>query len=121
MFRGQPIFTPGLVEHAKEQGKGEVFSRAVYQAYFQEGENIGDLEVILSLAEQVGLDRPEVQEHLQARTYAARIQTFQQEAHSRGVSGVPTFVIGPAQIVGAQSPGVFISMLKRIAERGLAG
>jgi len=107
-------------EYAKEQGKGEVFSHSVYQAYFQEGENIGDIAVILALAEQAALDSQEVQEHLQARTYAARIQTFHQEAHSLGVSGVPTFVVGPTQIVGAQSPAVFVSMLKRVAERGLA-
>ena len=47
-------------EYAKEQGKEEVFSRSVYQAYFQEGKNIGDIEVILSLAEQAGLKLHEV-------------------------------------------------------------
>jgi predicted DsbA family dithiol-disulfide isomerase len=120
-----PVLTNSLLaleatEYAKGQGKGEEFSRSVYRAYFQEGENIGDLAVILALAEQAGLDPQEVQEHLQARTYAARIQTFHQEARALGVSGVPTFIVGPAQIVGAQSPEVFVSMLKRVAERGLA-
>ena len=42
------------------------------------------------------------------------------EARAFGVSGVPTFIVGSAQIVGAQSPEVFVSMLKRVAERGLA-
>ena len=107
-------------EYAKEQGRGEVFSRAVYQAYFQEEKNIGDIDVILALAEQVGLNPSEVQDHLKAGTYSARIQAAQQEAQALGVSGVPTFIVGPAQIVGAQSPEVFISMLKRVAERGLA-
>jgi predicted DsbA family dithiol-disulfide isomerase len=107
-------------EYAKEQGKEEVFSRAVYQAYFQQGQNIGDLDVVLSLAEQAGLNPYEIQDHLRAGTYSTHIQAAQQEAHRLGVSGVPTFIVGPAQIVGAQSPEVFVSMLKRVAERGLA-
>ncbi len=74
----------------------------------------------LSLAEQAGLNPAEVQDHLKAGTYSGRIQASQQEARTFGVSGVPTFIIGSAQIVGAQSPEVFVSMLKRVAERGLA-
>jgi predicted DsbA family dithiol-disulfide isomerase len=107
-------------EYAKDEGKASEFSHAVYRAYFQDQQNIGDLEVVLSIARQVGLDPIFVQEHLQAGTYANRIKTAQQEARTLGVSGVPTFIVGPAQIVGAQSPDVFVSMLKRVAERGLA-
>lgn len=107
-------------EYAKDEGKAAEFSHAVYRAYFQDQQNIGDLEVVLDIARQVGLDPAVVQEHLQAETYSERIKTAHQEALTLGVSGVPTFVIGPAQIIGAQSPEVFISMLKRVAERGLA-
>ncbi len=120
-----PLLTNSLLaleatEYAKDQGREEAFSRSVYRAYFQEGQNIGDLEVVLSLAQGVGLDPQEVRLHLQAGTYAARIASFRREAQSLGVSGVPTFIAGPAQIIGAQSPEVFISALKRISERGLA-
>jgi predicted DsbA family dithiol-disulfide isomerase len=120
-----PVLTNSLLaleatEYAKEKGKEEAFSRAVYQAYFQEGKNIGDIETILPLAQETGLDPQEVEVHLKERTYAARIQSFHQEADSLGVSGVPTFIVGPAQIVGAQAPEVFVSMLKRVVERGLA-
>jgi len=107
-------------EYAKDEGKATEFSRAVYAAYFQDGQNIGDLEVVLGLAQHVGLDATMVQEHLNAGTYRQRLATAQQEARSLGISGVPTFVVGPAQIVGAQSPEVFVNMLKRVAERGLA-
>lgn len=107
-------------EHAKDEGKASEFSRAMYQAYFQDGHNIGEVEVVLAVAQQVGLDAAVIREHLQAGTYSTRIKTAQQEAHTLGVSGVPTFIVGPAQIVGAQSPDVFVNMLKRVAERGLA-
>jgi predicted DsbA family dithiol-disulfide isomerase len=108
-----------VTEYARDQGKEQVFSDAVYQAYFQGGQNIGDIGVILALAEQTGLDPAEVQHHLEAGTYAARVQASHDEARAFGVSGVPTFIVGPAQIVGAQSSEVFISMLKRVVERGL--
>jgi predicted DsbA family dithiol-disulfide isomerase len=107
-------------EYAKDEGKASEFSRTMYQAYFQDGQNIGEVEVVLDVARQVGLDSAVVREHLQAGTYSERLKTAQQEAHALGVSGVPTFVVGPAQIVGAQSPDVFVNMLRRVAERGLA-
>ena len=107
-------------EYARDQGKEKAFSSAIYQAYFQQGQNIGDIAVILALAEQVGLDHAELLDHLKAGTYSDRIQASHQEARAFGVSGVPTFIVGSAQIVGAQSPEVFVSMLKRVAERGLA-
>lgn len=107
-------------EYAKAQGKEQEFSRAVYRAYFQEGKNIGDIDVLLSVAAGVGLDSGEVQDHLKARTYAARIEAASEEAGMLGISGVPTFVIGEAQIIGAQAPEVFVRMLNRVAERGLA-
>ncbi|MGE0827252.1 MAG: DsbA family protein [Candidatus Binatia bacterium] len=124
-MRRPPLLTNSLMaleatEYAKEQGKGEAFSQAVYQAYFQEGQNIGDLEVVCALAVGVGLDTNVLQTHLQERTYAPQLETARQEAREHGISGVPTFLVGPAQIVGAQSADVFISMLKRVAERGLA-
>jgi predicted DsbA family dithiol-disulfide isomerase len=120
-----PVLTNSLMaleatEYARDQGKEKAFSNAVYQAYFQRGQNIGDLDVILSLAEQADLNPAEVQDHLKGGTYSARIEASHQEARAFGVSGVPTFIVGPAQIVGAQSPEVFVSMLKRVAERGLA-
>jgi predicted DsbA family dithiol-disulfide isomerase len=120
-----PVLTNSLMaleatEYARDQGKEKAFSNAVYQAYFQRGQNIGDIDVILSLAEQAGLNAAEVQDHLRGSTYSARIEASHQEARAFGVSGVPTFIVGPAQIVGAQSPEVFVSMLKRVAERGLA-
>jgi predicted DsbA family dithiol-disulfide isomerase len=120
-----PVLTNSLIaleatEYARDQAKEKVFSSAIYQAYFQQGQNIGDIAVILALAEQVGLDHAELLDHLKAGTYSDRIQASQQEARAFGVSGVPTFIVGSAQIVGAQSPEVFVSMLKRVAERGLA-
>lgn len=107
-------------EYAKERGKEEEFSRAVYRAYFQAGKNIGNLEVLLPLAQESGLDPQELQVHLKEGTYSARIKASHQEASSLGVSGVPTFIVGPAQIIGAQAPEVFVHMLRRVAERGLA-
>lgn len=120
-----PLLTNSLLaleatEYAKVCGREEEFSRAVYRAYFQEGKNIGDIEVVVAIATAVGLDGQILREHLHAGTYSAQMRAFQHEAHTLGVSGVPTFIVGPAQIVGAQARDVFISMLRRVAERGLA-
>ncbi len=124
-MRRPPLLTNSLpaleaTEYAKEHGKDSEFWRAVYRAYFHEGKNIGDIDIVLTIATAVGLDGQKLREHLQAGTYLPRMRSFQQEAQTLGVSGVPTFIVGPAQIVGAQTPDVFVSVLRRVAERGLA-
>ena len=124
-MRQPPLLTNSLMaleatEYAKEQNQGEAFSQAVYKAYFQNGQNIGDVDVLSSIATMVGLDADALFDQLQARTYAPQLEAARKEAQQHGVSGVPTFLVGPAQIVGAQAPEVFVSMLKRVAERGLA-
>ena len=85
-------------EYAKEQGKGNLSHRQYTKPIFKKDENIGDLDVIRTLARENGLDSNAVATHLQERTYAPRLEAARQEARTRGVSGVPTFIIGPRRL-----------------------
>ncbi|MFN3682861.1 MAG: DsbA family protein [Fimbriimonadaceae bacterium] len=80
-------------EHAKELGVGDEFVERLYRAYWEEGLEIDNPEVLARLAEPM-LDPNAMLEAVRERRYAHRIVPFDDEAYSKGVFNVPTFFIG---------------------------
>lgn len=106
-------------EYAREVGAdaGEAFEERVYHAYFVEGANIADLELLKRLAAEAGLDPDAAAEATRSPEYELKLKNNALVAHSRGVSGVPTFFIGDFPLIGAQSEDVMRMLIVRAAER----
>jgi len=103
-------------EFSKDQGRFDAFHDAVLQAYFAAGMDIGDREVIAQLGRDAGLDVPALEKALDEGTYLFRLNEMQDEASRAGVTGVPTFLLGPQRtIVGAQPIEVFRKTLRSLA------
>jgi predicted DsbA family dithiol-disulfide isomerase len=104
-------------EAAIGAGKGAGFEARVYRAYFFEGANIGDLEVLKNLGADVGLDRELIADAVVSPKIELRLKNNALIAHRRGVSGVPTFFIGEYPLVGAQTLDAMRKILTRASER----
>jgi predicted DsbA family dithiol-disulfide isomerase len=100
-------------EFANECGKGEAFEERVFRAYFSEGLNVGGQGVIADLASEVGIDRNDLNLAIESNRYSTRLRNNSLVAHTRGVSGVPTFFVGDYPLVGAQSEDVMRQILQR--------
>lgn len=103
-------------EYAIEAGKGEEFEERVYRAYFEEGSNIGDTEVLKKLAIDVGIDPAHIAEAIASPQVQSKLKTNALTAHQHGISGVPTFFIGNYPLVGAQSEATMRKILTRATE-----
>ncbi|MGC1397185.1 DsbA family protein, partial [Candidatus Binatus sp.] len=68
-------------------------------------------------AADAGLDAGEVSDAIKSPKYEMRLKNNSLAANQRGVSGVPTFVIGELPLVGAHSLGAMRAILKRATER----
>ena len=104
-------------EFARDSGRDEALEERIYRAYFNDGENIGDADVVARLASETGLDAGEVADAIKSPKYEMRLKNNSLAAHQRGVSGVPTFFIGEYPLVGAQSMDAMRSILTRATER----
>ena len=91
-----------LGKWADTQPGGEAIHDALFRAYFVEGRNIGDPEVLVQVAESVGLPGDKAREVLDQRSYKAAVDADWQKSREYGVTGVPTFVSGGRGVVGAQ-------------------
>jgi len=91
-----------LGKWADTQPGGEALHDALYKAYFVDARNIGDPEILVELAEAVGLPAEEARAVLAERRFKEAVDADWAKSHRYGVTGVPTFVAGRHGVVGAQ-------------------
>ncbi len=99
-------FNSRLAQELARWGEGfeqsEELNTALYQAYFVDGRNLHEQDVLLGVVERVGLPLDEAKEVLESRTMRQAIDDDWQHALSIGVRSVPTFAVGLSGVVGAQ-------------------
>ncbi len=105
-----------LSEYAKKAGVFSTLHLKIFKAYFEEGRDIGDREVLIELAESSGLSREEVEQAWQDVSLKQQLQEIATTAHREGATGgVHTFIINEKyKIVGAQPYSVFHETLQKI-------
>ena len=75
---------------------------ALYRAYFVDARNIGDPEILVEIAQSVGLPADEARAVLAERRFKDAVDADWAKSHAYGVTGVPTFVAERYGVVGAQ-------------------
>ena len=98
---------------ADSQPGGDAIHDALFRAYFVDGRNIGDPEVLVEITASVGLPAAQAREVIEKRTHKAAIDADWEKSHQYGVTGVPTFVIGTRGVVGAQPYEALEELVKR--------
>ena len=94
-----------LMRWAQGQGAAEPAAEALFAAFFEAGEDIGDPAVLTRAAEKAGLDGALVSSLLGTDRDEAEVLDEEQFFRNLGVSGVPTFIFnGRFAISGAQEP-----------------
>lgn len=107
----------GAYVQAEEPEHFDAFHRALFRAYFAEGRDLGDAEVVRELARETGVDAARMDEALDEGRYEAELRATTDAARQRGITGTPTFVFGDRYAaVGAQPA----AELRRVVDRVLA-
>ena len=104
-----------LGKWADTQPGGEAIHDALFRAYFVEGRNIGDPDVLVQIAESVGLPGGKAREVLDKRSFKGAVDADWQKSREYGVTGVPTFVSGGRGVVGAQPYEALEQLVKEAA------
>jgi predicted DsbA family dithiol-disulfide isomerase len=89
---------------AQDKGVGHEYSMRVFQAFFQQDRDIGDFEVLVDIAKDVGLNEDEARQALENDTYAERHQEALRHANDEmAITSVPTIVVGKQIFRGTPS------------------
>ncbi|TJY69495.1 DsbA family oxidoreductase [Arthrobacter sp. CAU 1506] len=99
---------------AKEHGLMDQAKDALLSGHFEQGQDIGDPEYLVSTGVALGLDEAEIRETLACDRYAAEVRADIAEARALGVNGVPFFVLDRKYgISGAQPAEAFAQAIRQ--------
>jgi predicted DsbA family dithiol-disulfide isomerase len=99
-------------EWARDQGRLHPFRRAVMDAWWREGKDVSDLDVLAAAAARAGLEPAGARAAADDPRYRERIAEIGAEAAAAGVRGIPTFVAGGKAVVGCQPYEVLAKLLQ---------
>jgi predicted DsbA family dithiol-disulfide isomerase len=105
-----------ISEFARKKGKFDEFHELVLDNYWKEGKDIGDLSLLLELAESIGLNRNEILSYIESDEPLKILKNDLVKLRGYGINGVPTFLIGDRIVVGAQPYEVFQKVIKKVLE-----
>ena len=92
--------------------EGDALNLKLFEAYFAEGRNLAEPEVLLDVAEVAGLPLETAEEVIRQRSFRDAVDTDWKRAHELGVTGVPTFVSGNRGLVGAQPYEAMVQLIQ---------
>lgn len=86
---------------ARERDLGHDYSMCIFEAFFVEDQNIGDIDVIVSAGVSAGLDGDQLHQFLENGQYRQQhVEALRHAAKDVNVKAVPTIIIGETRIEG---------------------
>jgi predicted DsbA family dithiol-disulfide isomerase len=104
-----------LTEHARVQGLHEPFHDRLMDAYWTEGQNLADEDVLRALAGEVGVEGAD--DVFSSDLHLDDVRRSTENAHSLGITGIPAFLLGRRLLVlGAHPRETFERAFAQLAE-----
>jgi len=102
-------------EFAREYGGEWAFQRRMFKAYFDDLENIGDLDTVVRIGAEAGLHEASLRAALEEGRYREMVDEGIGWSRAIGVNAIPTFVFNEQYgIVGSQELPAFRQMMAKI-------
>ncbi len=107
-----------LIHLAKKFHKANELKELFLKSYFTEGKDLNQNEVLVDLANQVGIPSIETEMTLNNNEYLNEVNHDIELAQQIGISGVPFFVIDRKYAIsGAQPVSTFVNTIQEILSK----
>jgi len=107
-----------LLHLANESGKQTELKLALFKAYFSEGKDISDREVLVGIAASVGIETQAVLAALDDDEIREVVKQEESQFKQMGIQSVPAFIINNKYLIsGGQPVEAFVQGLQEIAEK----
>lgn len=83
-------------ELARERGRFDAMHHALFRAFFEDGRDLDDPQVLLEVGTSVGLNAEELRSALEQGRYTETVLRDERLAQELGISGVPAMLVRPA-------------------------
>jgi predicted DsbA family dithiol-disulfide isomerase len=107
-----------LLHWAELEGRQRELKRALFAAYFTDGRDPSDHEVLADVAAQAGLDPQRAREILASGEYTDDVRERERFYTGHGIHAVPSVIINDQYLIqGGQPVEVFEQILRKVAEK----
>ena len=100
-----------LIILSEQFNSGNEIKEKIYQSYFVDGLDIGNLDILINIAKQSNISENVFKEFINEKNIEL-VNSKILDARERNINGVPFFVIGKDFISGAQSSNQIESVIK---------
>lgn len=106
-----------LLMWAQSEGKQFDLELRLFQAYFSEGKDISDPDMLITCAESVGLDAKVVDSVINDQSWAEAVASTEQQWLEAGINAVPAIIINRKHLIsGAQTTDLLVSAITQISQ-----
>lgn len=106
-----------LIHWAGPEGKEHPLKMALFEAYFGNGKDLNDHEVLAGVAESIGLDRAEALKVLEDGRYADMVRQEEAFWTQNGIHGVPAVIFERRHLItGAQGAENYASIIRQLVD-----
>jgi predicted DsbA family dithiol-disulfide isomerase len=108
-----------LLHWAGLEGRQQELKHQLFTAYFTDGQDPGDTEVLIDAAGKAGLDRAEAAAVLASGRYADDVRAAERDWQAKGITSVPAVIVNDRYLIsGGQPPEAFEQAIRTIAAEG---
>jgi predicted DsbA family dithiol-disulfide isomerase len=105
-----------LLHWAELEGRQHALKNALFTAYFTEGRDPSDREVLVEVATRAGLDPQQARDVLESGRYAAETRERERFYMQQGIQAVPSVIVNDRYLIqGGQPAEAFEQALRQIA------
>ena len=98
---------------AREYGKEREYHSRLFKAYFVEEQDIGELEVLVKLAAEVGLDAVRYKEAIENRTYGyQRYEDVRYAKDGVQIKSIPTYIVNGTKVENVYEVSSYQALLQ---------
>lgn len=103
-----------LIKLAATKGADSAVLTVLGKAYFEDAKDYSDIELLVEIGKNAGLDEEEICAMLNSDDYTYEIKQDMQEAANLGFDTVPTFLMDRRQaIIGSEPVDLFVKVLNK--------
>ena len=107
-----------LIHWAGVEDRQTPVAMALFQAYFNEGRDIGDLDVLSDIADSAGMDAQVVRKLLSSDADIEDIRARDARYREMGVTAVPTHIVaGQHAVPGCQPKELWLKVIDELSEQ----
>lgn len=107
----------GAAEFAREHDRYDEMHHALFKAHWEGTAKLEDVDDLVRIGAQVGLDPQELRSAIEENRYDPMIDEHRRVASSVGIDAIPAHIFGQRYlVVGAQPYEAFRQVVERLAE-----